>query len=325
MKRELYAGLDLGGTKIAAALLTGDGRIVGRARLGSRAGSGGDAVAENMLTAVDEALHSAGTTRAALRGAGIGAPGPLDYATGVILFAPNLGMRDFPLRDYIAERLGVPVFLDNDVNMGTYGEYLAGAARGYRYVLGVFPGTGVGGGLIVDGQVFRGANGTAGEIGHIIVQHGGALCGCGQRGCLEAYASRSAIARDLVMLAAIGQAPTVRAAAGTRLKAVKSGVIARALAANEPAVREVVERSAHYLGIGVANCVNLFSPDLVVLGGGLVGKLGDRYVAQVERAMQRHALEAPAAGVRVVPAQLGDEAGVRGAVGGLREMLAERA
>ena len=325
MERELYAGLDLGGTKIAAAIVVDDGRVVGRARLGSRAGSGGEVVADTMLRAVDEALHSAGTTQSALRGVGIGAPGQLDLDTGVIMFAPNLGMRNFPLRDYIAERLAVPVFLDNDVNMGTYGEYLAGAARGFRYVLGVFPGTGVGGGLVVNGKVFRGANGTAGEIGHIIVQQGGALCGCGQRGCVEAYASRSAIARDLVMLAAIGQAPTVREVAGTRLKAVKSGVIARALAAGEPAVREVVERSARFLGIGIANCVNLFSPDLVVLGGGLVEKLSERYVQQVERAMHKHALRASAAGVRVVAAQLGDEAAIHGAVGGLREMLAEHA
>ncbi len=325
MKPDLYAGVDLGGTKIAAALLTGDGRVVGSARLGSRAGSGGEVVADTMLSAVDEALRSAGATRTALRGAGIGAPGPLDYDTGVIVFAPNLGMRDFPLRDYIAERLAVPVFLDNDVNMGTYGEYLAGAARGHHYVLGVFPGTGVGGGLIVNGQVFRGANGTAGEVGHIIVQQGGALCGCGQRGCLEAYASRSAIARDLVMLAAIGRAPTVRAVAGTRLKAVKAGVIARAVRAGESAVRDVVDRSAYYLGIGVANCVNLFSPDLVVLGGGLVEKLGSRYVTQTERAMREHALNASAAGVRVAAAELGDEAVIRGAVGGLREMLADSA
>ena len=325
MARELYAGLDLGGTKIAAALLTADGSVVGRARLSSRAGSGGEVVAGTMVNAVDEALHRAGVTRSALRGAGIGAPGLLDYDTGVMLFAPNLGMRDFPLRGYLADRLGVPAFLDNDVNMGTYGEYLAGAARGHRYVLGVFPGTGVGGGLVVNGQVFRGANGTAGEIGHIIVQQGGTLCACGQRGCLEAYASRSAIARDLVMLAATGQAPTVREAAGTRLKAVKSGVIARALAAKEPAVREVVERAARFLGIGIANSVNLFSPDLVVLGGGLVEKLGTRYVALVERAMHKHALAAAAAGVRVVAAELGDEAAIRGAVGGLREMLAERA
>ena len=323
MERELYAGLDLGGTKIAAALLTRAGSIVGQARLDSKAGTGGDTVAATMVRCVRDALKSAGADIGSLRGAGIGAPGPLDWKAGVILFAPNLGMRNYPLRAYIAEHLGVPAFLDNDVNMGTYGEYLAGAGRGHRYVLGVFSGTGIGGGLVVNGQVFRGANGTAGEIGHTIVHSGGALCSCGQRGCLEAYASRSAMARDLVMLAATGQAPTVRAAAGTRLKAVKSGVIARAVAVGEPAVCAVVDRSAHYLGMGIANCVNLFSPDVVVLGGGLVEKLGARYVKQVDRSMHRFALEAPAHGVRVVPAQLGDDAAIHGAVGALREMLGE--
>ena len=323
MERELYAGLDLGGTKIAAAVLTRAGRTVGRARLNSEAGTSGDTVAAAMVRAVQAALKRAGATPDALRGVGIGAPGPLDWKAGVIQFAPNLGMRDYPLRAYVEERLGVPVFLDNDVNMGTYGEYLAGAARGHHYVLGVFCGTGIGGGLVVDGQVFRGANGTAGEIGHLIVQRGGALCSCGQHGCLEAYASRSAMARDLVMLANVGQAPTVRDAAGTRLKAVKSGLIARAVAAGEPAVCAVVDRAAHYLGVGIANCVNLFSPDVVVLGGGLVEKLGGGYVKQVDRSLRRHALEASARGVRVVPAQLGDDAAIHGAVGALREMLGE--
>ena len=325
MERELYAGLDLGGTKIAAAVLTRAGRTVGEARLSSPAGTSGDTVAANLVRAVQAALKSAGTTAKALRGVGIGAPGPLDWKAGVIRFAPNLGMRNYPLRRYLEDSLGVPVFLDNDVNMGTYGEYLAGAARGHHYVLGVFCGTGIGGGLVVDGQVFRGANGTAGEIGHIIVHDGGALCGCGQRGCLEAYASRSAMARELVMLANVGQAPTVRAAAGTRLKAVKSGVIARAVAAGEPAVCAVVDQAAHYLGIGIANCVNLFSPDVVVLGGGLVEKLGGRFVKQVDRSLHRHALEAPARGVHAVPAQLGDAAAIHGAIGALREMLGETA
>ena len=324
MKRELYAGLDLGGTKIAAAVLTGAGRSVGQARLDSPAGSGGDTVAETMVRAVQAALKRAGAAPEALRGVGIGAPGPLDWEAGVIRFAPNLGLRDYPLRGYVEERLGVPVMLDNDVNLGTYGEYLAGAARGQRYVLGVFCGTGVGGGLVLDGQVFRGANGTAGEIGHVIVQRGGALCACGQRGCLEAYASRSAMARDLVMLANVGQAPTVRAAAGSRLKAVKSGVIARAVAAGEPAVAAVVDQAAQYLGVALANCVNLFSPGMVVLGGGLVEKLGERWVRQVERSLQRHALEAAVQGVRVTAAQLGDDAAIHGAVGALREMLGER-
>ena len=324
MERELYAGLDLGGTKIAAAVLTRGGRKVGQARFQSPAGAGGDAVADTMVRAVRAALQQAGAEPAALRGVGIGAPGPLDWEAGVIEFAPNLGLRDYPLRDAIAKRLGVPVFLDNDVNMGTYGEYLAGAARGKRYVLGVFCGTGIGGGLVLDGQVFRGANGTAGEIGHVIVQRGGALCSCGQRGCLEAYASRSAMARDLVMLANVGQAPTVRAAAGTKLKAVKSGVIARAAAAGEAAVSGVVEHAADYLGVAIANCVNLFSPEVVVLGGGLVEKLGAPWVRRVERSLQRHALVAAARGVRVTEAQLGDAAAIHGAAGALREMLGER-
>ena len=325
MTAQLYAGVDLGGTKIAATVMDAEWRILGHARVGSRAGQGGDAVTDNLVGAVRAALRRAEAPPEALRGVGIGAPGPLDGESGVILFAPNLGMHNYPLRARVEERLGVPVVLDNDVNLGTYGEYVAGAAHGRRYVLGVFPGTGVGGGLVLDGRLFRGWNGAAGEIGHTIVAAGGTLCGCGQRGCVEAYASRSAIARDLVMLAAVGQAPTIREAAGTSLKKVKSGVIARSIAAGEQAVQAVVERAADYLGIGIANCVNLLSPELVVIGGGLVEKLGPAYVERVAASMRRHALAATVRGVEVVAAQLGDQAVVRGAVALLREALGETA
>ena len=185
----------------------------------------------------------------------------------------------------------------------------------------MFPGTGIGGGLVLDGRLYRGARGNAGELGHMM-QLDGPLCGCGQYGCLEALASRSAIARDLISQAAIGKAPTVTAKAGTDVRSVRSKMIARVLAAGEQPGVELLERAAERLGIGIANCVNLLNPEMVVLGGGLVEKLGDWLVERTADSMRRHALPSLGEGVEVVAATLGDEAVVRGAAALAQESLA---
>ena len=235
---------------------------------------------------------------------------------------PNLGVSNFPIGDRLQQAFGVPVVVENDVSAGTYGEHRYGAARGRRHVIGVFPGTGIGGGLVLDGRLYRGARGNAGEVGHMIVQLDGPMCGCGQYGCLEAVASRSAIARDLIAQAAIGRVPSVAAKAGTDVRALRSKMIARVLAAGERAGIELLERAAERLGIGLANCVNMLNPEMVVLGGGLVEKLGDWLIERAADSMRRHALPALAEGVEVVAAALGDEAVVRGAATLAQESLA---
>ena len=206
------------------------------------------------------------------------------------------------------------------MSAGTYGEHRFGAARGRQHVLGVFPGTGIGG-LVLDGRR-TGASGNAGEVGHMIVQLHGPLCGCGQYGCLEALASRSALARDLIAQAAIGRAPTVAARAGTDVRSVRSKMIARVLAAGEQPGVELLERAVERLGVGIANCVNLLNPEMVVLGGGLVEKLGDWLIERAADSMRRHALPSLAEGVEVVAATLGDQAVVRGAAALAQESLA---
>lgn len=317
----LVVGIDLGGSKMLATVYRG-ARSLGSAKRSTRPTAGADGLAADLIGAVEDALAAVKGERPAPAAIGVGAPGPIDGRSGTLVGPPNLGVSNFPIGRRLREAFGVPVVVENDVSAGTYGEHRYGAARGRRHVIGVFPGTGIGGGLVLDGCLYRGARGNAGEVGHMIVQLGGPMCGCGQYGCLEAVASRSAIARDLIAQAAIGRVPSVAAKAGTDVRAVRSKMIARVLAAGERAGVELLERAAERLGIGLANCVNLLNPEMVVLGGGLVEKLGGWLVDRAADSMRRHALPALAEGVEVVAAALGDEAVVRGAAALAQESLA---
>ena len=304
--------IDLGGSKMLATAYCGTD-AKGSAKRSTDPTAGADGLAADLVQTTEAALQDAGVNRSAPVAIGIGAAGPLDVKRGTLSGSPNLGVIDFPIRDCLRNAFGVPVVLENDVNAGTYGEHLFGAARGRRHVLGIFPGTGIGGGLVLDGRLYRGAHGNAGEVGHMIMQLDGPLCGCGQYGCLEALASRSAIARDVVAQAAIGRASTVVSKAGTDVRALRSEMIAEVVASGDVAGIQVVERAIERLGIGIANCVNLLNPEMVVLGGGLTEKLGDWLIERADYSMRRHALPALAEGVEVVAAALGDEAVVRGA------------
>jgi len=317
----LVVGIDLGGSKMLATVYRG-ARALGSAKRSTDPNAGADGLAAGLVRTAEAALAAAGVDRSAPAAIGIGAPGPIDAQRGTLAGSPNLGVADFPIRDCLEDAFGVPVVLENDVSAGTYGEHRFGAARGRRHVLGVFPGTGIGGGLVLDGRLYRGARGNAGELGHMIMQLDGPMCGCGQYGCLEALASRSAIARDLVAQAAIGRAPVVAARAGTDVRSVRSKMIARVVAAGDGPGLELLERAIERLGIGIANCVNLLNPEMVVLGGGLVEKLGDWLIERAADSMRRHALPSLAEGVEVVAATLGDEAVVRGAAALAQEALA---
>jgi glucokinase len=305
-------GFDLGGTKMLAAVLDDEGTIVARNK--NRTTSGGnDAIFDQIVATIDEVLVKAGINRSAIDAIGIAAPGPIDMHTGTILNTPNLGLLDFALADRLRAVMEAPVVLENDVNAGLWGEFVAGVARGKRHVVGIFPGTGIGGGLILDGRLFEGKSGAAGEIGHITVQSDGRRCGCGNHGCLETVSSRTAIARDLALLAMNGQSPVLAEAGATDITRVKSGLIRKALDAGDPGVAEVVDQAAYFLGIGMASMVNTFDPEMIVLGGGLIEKLGARFTDRAEATMRARAMSRLVASVEVAQAQLGDDAAVVGA------------
>lgn len=315
---EHVLGLDIGGTKIMATVLDADLRVVGRCRKKSKSRKNGNSAESRIFDIVEEALSEAKGVK--IRGIGVGSPGPLDPKTGVIIDTPNLGWKDFPLAEMLARRYGVPVVVDNDVNVGTYGEWRLGDVSDCEDVVGIFPGTGIGGGIIINGRLLHGYSGAAGEVGHITLQPDGPYCGCGKRGCLEALASRVAIAKEIAALAARGDAPYIAENCGTDLANIRSGAIAKAIEAGEKMVEGVLRKAAYHTGIAAANLINILSPEAVVLGGGLVEAMTAIYLEEVRRAVEEHAMPFLRQGVRIVPAKLGDDAVVLGA----GVMIAER-
>ncbi|HNV69458.1 MAG TPA: ROK family protein, partial [Candidatus Ozemobacteraceae bacterium] len=208
---------------------------------------------------------------------------------------------------------GCPVFVGNDVDVGTFGEYSFGAGKGGRCVLGVFPGTGIGGGCVYEGNLLRGKTGSILEIGHIQVQRDGPQCGCGRRGCIEAIASRLAIARECAAAAFRGEAPHLYAEAGTDLEKIRSKTLMRAIEEGDTVIERIVRRAARQLGRAIASAVNLLGPDIVVLGGGLVEAMPKLYLAEVESAIRAEAMKAYTSGLKIAAASCGDDAVVLGA------------
>ena len=241
----------------------------------------------------------------------------------MVIFAPNLpGWKDVPVKTVVEKALKKPVFLDNDVNVGTLGEHVLGVGRGVRDLVGIFVGTGIGGGVIMDGRLHRGLNKTAGEIGHMIVEIGGPRCGCGNRGCLEAIASRSAISRDIA--AAIGKGKKSKQIK-RRLSdpaSIKSSDISRALKQGDRDVEKIVKRAAVALGIAAVNIIHILNPEMIVLGGGVVEAFGDHIVPPVRKTVKKKSLPLTGNLVQIVPAELGDDASVLGASVLARQQLA---
>ena len=318
-KRRVYAGIDIGGTKMMCAVFEKN-TIIGRYKQNTNVSEGRDAMVKRLEKTVEKALEDAEVPPKELLGIGVGCPGPLDKSTGTIVDAANLGFDELPVKETLVKAFSVPVVVENDVSVGTYGEFKEGAAQGYRHVLGVFPGTGLGGGIIIDGRLYTGASGNAGEIGHMIMQLDGPLCGCGQYGCYEALASKTALAKDAVTMTFVGKAPDTFQAAGTDFSNFKSKIFKKGfLKDGDETVARIVRRGARFLGIGMGNLVNIFNPERIVLGGGLVEKLGKPYIEIAEAAMRETAMPTLLEDVTVAEALLGDDAIVIGAAALIRD------
>jgi glucokinase len=312
-KRRFWLGFDLGGTKMMAAVFDGDCRLLASARAKTKGVEGAAPVLKRIKSTIEEALKAAKISPRDLAGIGVGAPGPLDLDRGIILHAPNLGWHNVRLKDALERAFKCPAIVANDVDAGTYAEFRFGAARGARCVLGVFPGTGIGGSCISQGRILRGRKASAMEIGHIEVDPGGRLCGCGHRGCLETVASRLAIAAEAAAAVHRGEAPVLARLAGTDLAGIKSGTLAKAIRAGDEAVESIVRHAAHRLGRAVGSVVNLLAPDVVVLGGGLVQAMPALWLKETRRGILDRALKDFLPDLRITAAKLGDDATVMGA------------
>ena len=308
------AGVDLGGTKIQVAILDGSHAVLAQARHPTPTTGGPTAVAAEIVATVEEAAGAAGVETAGIDGVGIGSPGAVDTATGTVAQARNLPDWEgaFPLARTVAASLGMPAVVGNDVQVAIDAEFALGAGRDFSSLLGVFWGTGVGAGIVLDGRPWLG-RGAAGELGHVVVRNGGARCPCGRRGCLEAYAGRGAMearARRLVDEGRKTKLFEIMERSGrTRLT---SGVWARALERDDHVAQELIERAVEALGAGIASAVNLLDVEAVVVGGGLGTRLGALYVERIRAAMMPHLFVSNRPPV-ITLAELGDLGGAIGA------------
>ena len=307
-------GVDMGGTKILSAVIDVEGNILGTAKVPTKADEGTSVVIDRIADSIQKAIGKSGVNESTIEAVGIGAPGPLDPETGIVIFAPNLGWRDVPLKAELEARVGIPTFVDNDVNVGTLGEHAFGAGKGVQNVVGIFVGTGIGGGIILQGELFHGASKTAGEIGHIIVKAGGPRCGCGTRGCLEALASRTAMTKQFQKaIEKKGKKSVISKLTDGDLSAIRSGVLAKAIRSNDKLTLKVFKKVTKYLGVGIGSIVNFLNPEMIILGGGVVEALDDTFLDNIRAAAEKYALPNTLDGVQIVRAKLGDNSGILGA------------
>ncbi len=306
-------GVDFGGTNTKIGLVAPSGRLGPSRVIRSSALRGPRAFVDAVSSAVDDLARSVGARPARLRGLAVGAPGPVDAARGIVHTCVNVpGWREVPLQRLFERRLGCRCRVDNDANVVTLGEWRLGAGRGARHLVCLTLGTGVGGGIICDGRLLRGAAGSAGEIGHMVVQAGGPRCGCGRRGCLEALVGTTAILA-LGRRALRQGAPRLRhimeGRGGGRLAPRWIGQAARAGDRRAQAVWAEIGRR---LGLGLANVVNILSPERIILAGGIANNWSS-FGPAMRRTLRAEAMCTPGRAVRVVRAALGDEAGILGA------------
>ncbi len=311
-------GVDLGGTNLRVGTIPEDGSSLhGYLIEKTPVWAGPDGAVDRVVCMVQDSLavtrDELDSSGVDVIGVGIGCPGPLDTKSGIVLMTPNLGWTNVPLRDRVSERIGLPATLDNDANCAVLGEWWRGAAQGGRVVVGLTIGTGVGGGIVIDGQVFHGVSDAAGEVGHASIDPTGRRCKCGNYGCLEAYASGPAIARRAVEGIEAGTQSTLPEYVGGDLAAVTAETVSQAANDGDAFCLEVIIETAHFLGGAVASLVNIFNPDIVVICGG-VTLAGDHLFLPLRNQVRGRAFRPAVEACRIVPGGLPGTAGVYGAV-----------
>jgi glucokinase len=314
-RQDLVVGVDLGGTKILAGVFAPQTKLLATAKLSTKAERGYSMVVERINRCVRDAIDEADQSLKQIRAIGIGAPGAVNPETGQVLFAPNLRWKEAPLKQDLEKLLGVPVFVENDCNVSVLGVHAVELQSKPRNVIGIFLGTGIGGGLILRGELYGGFNRTAGEIGHMVLQVGGPKCGCGNRGCFEALASRTAIFRQLSDSIRDGAKSYLSEllGPGEQIVDLKSGDLRKALRKGDKLVGKVIEDAAEYTGIAVANLINILNPEVVVLGGGVMDALEDEMLAIIIATARDYAMNGTDKGIEIIASKLGDTAGITGA------------
>jgi glucokinase len=311
-KPEYVIGVDFGGTKILAGIFDKDLKCIGRSKISTKSERGVEPVIERIARCVREAVDECDLDLKQIRGIGIGAPGAVNSETGEVIFAPNLKWEDVPLKKELEKQLSVPVFLENDGNICTLGIYETELKAKPKNVIGIFVGTGIGGGLILDGKLYEGFNRTAGEIGHMVLDVNGPKCGCGNKGSLEALASRTAIFKRIQSAIKDGQKTILTEMLGDDLKDLRSGDLRKAIKKGDEFVEKIIEEAAEYTGIAVGNLINILNPEVVILGGGVIDALEDEMMAIIVETAKDYAMNGTAKGIEIIASKVGDDAGIIG-------------
>ena len=317
----LILGVDLGGTKILTAVANSQGKMLSRDHSVTPAAKGPEKVIQSILKSAGRALAQAGIATSQLSAIGIGAPGLSNPETGILFTSPHLpGWRDVPLRDIIERELGKKTFLINDANAAALGEFYFGAGQRACHFIYITISTGIGGGIIIDGEIYTGASGAAGEVGHMTIDDDGPLCNCGNKGCWETLASGTALAREARLRMKQGGKTAILDYAGGDMDKVTAQVIHTAAKAGDNLAKELIARTGYYIGVGLANLINIFNPELIVIGGGL-SNIGDMLLEPAFKVAGERAYKEAYQAVRFAPPELGRNSGVLGAAAfALQEM-----
>ena len=305
--------LDIGGTKILGAIFDEKDEIIYRLKKKTKQDGDDSANVEKVIiSVVEEMIKESGIDRKKVNAIAAGAPGVINQETGVVLFSPNLPWRNYNIKKSIEEKTGIKFFIGNDVNVGVLGEYYYGAAKGYKNVVGFFVGTGMGGGLILDGRLFTGNQFKGAEYGHMILDPEGPLCNCGQRGCLEAFSSKKGMSAYIVQQVTRGRSSML----GDKIEngVFKSKMLKKALAAEDAVAVEAVDRACHYLAVATGNMINTISPDVVVYGGGVIEAVGDIFLEKILKEVDRYCMPSIRDTVELKVAALGDDSILYGAL-----------
>ncbi len=312
-KKRRWVGFDLGGTKMYSVVFDADFEPRGSERRPTEGHEGGEAGLKKIIETIGKSLEEAGCSPKELGGIGIGCPGIVDMEKGILRTTPNLGWPDIPLAKALTKEFGCPTHVMNDVDAGTYGEFVNGAGKGARTLLGVFPGTGVGGGCIYDGKLLRGKRFSAMEIGAVRWPSVSLASEPGEHPILELFSSRLGIAANCAAEAFRGKAPALMKKAGTDIAKIKSKAISQSYAAGDPGTVAVVENALEYLALGIGGAIDLLAPDVIVLGGGLVEAMPELFVEKMKKLVGQFSSPELVEEVQIKAAELGDEAAVVGA------------
>ena len=329
MAKKYNICLDIGGTKILGVIFDQDKNIVYRIKKKTKKdGDSTDNVEKVIISVVEEMLEGSGISKKEVAAIAAGAPGVIDQAKGIILFSPNLPWRNYDIKSsmekkfgvpfYIGKKFGVPFYIGNDVNVGVLGEYKYGAARGYKDVVGFFVGTGMGGGMILNGELYCGHMYKGAEFGHMILNPEGPLCGCGQRGCLEAFSSKQGMSNYIRVQASRGRETMM--AEHVQEGVFRSKFLKKALKKQDAVTVEAVDRACHYLAIATGNMINTISPEVVVYGGGVIEAAGQTFLEKIEAEVDRYCMPSIRDTVELKIAELGDDSNIYGALAMIEEM-----